>query len=146
LVEEGTRGDPDFDAYAKDFDNLPFHRFLRLTLEERRPGFARICLHKTADTPTGIGGSVHGGILAAMVDIVMLAAIFAERRPGEVPAGTADLNISYLRPAQGERIFADAAVVKRGRQLAMIEVSIVDEADRLCARGRVLYAFRAQPN
>ena len=119
---------------------------LGITLEERRPGFARICLHKGPETPTGVGGSVHGGVLAAMVDIVMLAAMFAERRTGEVPAGTADLNITYLRPAQGKRIFADATVMKRGRQLSMVEISIVDEDDRLCAKGRTLYAFRAQPS
>jgi acyl-coenzyme A thioesterase PaaI-like protein len=33
--------------------------------------------------------------------------------------------------------------VKHGRQLAMIEVSIVDDKGRLCAKGRILYAFRA---
>lgn len=146
MVEKGTPGDPEFDAFARDFAEQRFHKWLRLTLEERRPGFARICLHKNGETPTGIGGSVHGGILAAMVDIVMLAAMFAEMKPGEVPAGTADLNISYLRPAQGKRVFADATVVKRGRQLSMIEVSISDEQGKLCAKGRTLYAFRAQPS
>lgn len=146
MVEEGKPGDPQFDAFAKEFADQKLHKMLGLTLEERRPGFARICLHKDADTPSGIGGSVHGGILAAMVDIVMLAAIFADLRPGTVPAGTADLNLSYLRPAHGKRIFADATVVKTGRQLAMIEISIIDEEDRLCAKGRTLYAFRAQPS
>ena len=109
-------------------------------------GSPESALHKGPETPTGVGGSVHGGVLAAMVDIVMLAAMFAERRTGEVPAGTADLNITYLRPAQGKRIFADATVMKRGRQLSMVEISIVDEDDRLCAKGRTLYAFRAQPS
>ncbi len=145
MVEKGTPGDPEFDAFARDFAQQRFHKWLGLTLEERRPGFARICLHKNDETPSGIGGSVHGGILAAMVDIVMLAAMFAEMKPGEVPAGTADLNISYLRPAQGARVFAEGTVIKRGRQLSMIEVSIIDEQGKLCAKGRTLYAFRAQP-
>ena len=65
------------------------------------------------------------------------------QRPGQEPAGTADLNITYLRPALGARIYAEGTVVKRGRQLAMIEVSILDEQDRLCAKGRTLYAFRS---
>lgn len=131
-----------FQEFRQHFDRQPLNKMLGITLLERRPGFARICLNKDLQTPTGIGGSVHGGILAAMVDIVMLVALFAEIRPEEKPAGTADLNISYLRPAHGQRVFADARVVKHGRQLAMIEVEITDDENRLCAKGRTLYAFR----
>ena len=133
----------DFETFKRGFDAEPLHRMLGITVEERRPGFGRICLTKGSDTPQGIGGSVHGGILAAMVDIVMLVAVFADLRPGEQPAGTADLSITYLRQAHGERIWADGTVVKRGRQLSLIEVDLTDEEGRLCARGRTLYAFRA---
>ena len=132
----------DFETFKVDFDSMPLHKMFGIELIERRPGYGKICLRKDGNTPTGIGGSVHGGILAMMVDIVMLVAIFTERRADEQPAGTADLNISYLRPAHGGQVFAEAIVVKRGRQLAMIEVDIKDEDDRLCARGRTLYAFR----
>ena len=133
----------DFEDYRRDFDAQPLQKMLGITLVERRPGFGRICIERTAATPQGIGGSVHGGVLAAMVDVAMLVAVFTQLRPGQEPAGTADLNISYLRPAQGRRIFAAATVIKHGRQLAMIEVTIVDDADRLCAKGRTLYAFRS---
>jgi uncharacterized protein (TIGR00369 family) len=132
----------DFETYRRDFDAQPLQKLLGITLIERRPGFGRICLERTSATPQGIGGSVHGGVLAAMVDIAMLVAVFTQLRPGQEPAGTADLNITYLRPAQGRQIFADATVLKHGRQLATIEVVIVDDEGRLCAKGRTLYAFR----
>jgi len=134
--------DSEFDIYRRDFDAQPLQKLLGITLVERRSGFGRICLARTEATPQGIGGSVHGGVLAAMVDIAMLVAVFTQLRPGQEPAGTADLNISYLRPARGHRIYADATVIKHGRQLAVIEVSIVDDENRLCAKGRTLYAFR----
>ncbi len=133
----------DFEAFRAHFDADPFHQMLGITVVERRPGFGRIRLAKTASTPGGIGGSVHGGVLASMVDIAMLVAVFADLRPHERPAGTAELSISYLRQAQGSEIFAEAQVLKRGRQLAMIEVEIKDADGRLCAKGRTLYAFRA---
>lgn len=132
----------DFEDYRTEFDNHALHKMLGIKLVERRPGFGRICLTKVPETPQGIGGSVHGGILAAMVDIAMLVAVFSDMKPGVQPAGTADLNISYLRQAHGNHIYADATVVKQGRQLSMIEVSITDDEDRLCAKGRTLYAFR----
>ena len=115
---------------------------LGITLVEQRAGYGRIVLTRTNETPKGIGGSVHGGVLATMVDEAMLVAVFAALREGEQPAGTAELNISYLHPAHSEKVFATANEVKRGRQLAVIEVDITDSDDRLCAKSRVTYAFR----
>lgn len=132
----------DFADYKAEFDANPYHASLGITVLERRPSYGRIVLKKDENTPGGIGGSVHGGVLAAMVDISMLVAMFAETREGEVPAGTAELSITYLRQAQGDHIYASATVVKRGRQLSLVEVDITDDDDRLCARGRTLYAFR----
>lgn len=131
-------------ARVREFAEFPLHRALGLALEEARPGFARIRLDTGPLTLGGVAGSVHGGVLAAMVDIAMLQALFAGLEPDDQPAGTADLNITYLRPALGKRIYAVAEVLKKGRQLAVVEVSIFDEQERLCAKGRTLYAFRAR--
>jgi uncharacterized protein (TIGR00369 family) len=130
----------------RDFDSFPLHRTLGLTLVDAKPGFARIQMKTSTLTLGGVAGSVHGGLLAAMVDIVMLEALFGTFEPGgSQPAGTADLNITYLRPALGTHIFAEATVLRTGRQLAVTEVSILDEAGRLCAKGRTLYALRPVP-
>lgn len=132
----------DFENFARDFDQKDFNRMLGIRLLESAPDYGRICLAKTDTTPQGIGGSVHGGVLATMVDVAMLVAVFSNMKAGSEPAGTADLNITYLRQAHGDNIFADARVIKRGRQLASVEVDITDDEGTLCARGRVLYAFR----
>ena len=133
----------DFSEFKSSFDSNPYHQYLGITVVERRPGYGKIVLSKDGNTPGGIGGGVHGGVLAAMVDIAMLVAIFAEMKEGEQPAGTAELSITYLHQAHGNSIYATANVIKRGRQLSLVEVDITDEEDRLCARGRTLYAFRA---
>ena len=138
-------GSADLEELKRDFDAQPLNRMLGITLVECGAGTGRIRLDRTTETPTGIGGSVHGGVLAAMVDIAMLVPIITSLRAGQQPAGTADLNISYLRPVHGAYALADAVVIKHGRQLAMVEVSISDDQQRLCAKGRTLYAFRADP-
>ena len=130
------------DSFSSNFDSQPLNQMLGITLVEQKAGYGRIVLQKNAKTPTGIGGSVHGGILSAMVDIVMLVAVFGEMREGEQPAGTAELNITYLRQAHGDNIYATAHQIKRGRQLAVIDVEITDDDERLCAKARVTYAFR----
>jgi acyl-coenzyme A thioesterase PaaI-like protein len=59
-------------------------------------------------------------------------------------AGTALLQVTYLRQAQGVWIESGAVVIKRGRQLCTVEASVTNDAGELCARGRVLYALRSQ--
>ncbi|XOV87031.1 MAG: PaaI family thioesterase [Pseudomonadota bacterium] len=131
----------EFTAYKAQFDANPYHQYLGVTVLEQGEGYGKIVLRKGETTPAGIGGSVHGGVLAAMVDIAMLVAIFPMKE-GEQPAGTAELSITYLRQAHGENIYAIARVIKRGRRISLVEVDITDDEDRLCARGRTLYAFR----
>lgn len=122
-----------------------------LSLEEVRPGFARIAMATNRLTggqgasaeAGGIGGSVHGGLLAFVLDVAVVEAVFAMLGPGDRPAGTADINLTYLRPALGPRIVAEAEVLRKGRQLMTVEITIRDEQERLCAKGRALYALRA---
>ena len=125
------------------FAEHPLHKALGLTVEEARPGFARICMATNSFTLGGVGGSVHGGLLAALVDIAMLEALSPLFTPGEQPAGTADLNITYLRPAMGPKVYAEATVLRKGRQLAVTDVRIVDGTGALLATGRTIYALRA---
>ena len=129
-------------GFDRHFEEFPLHKFMGLTEVESRPGYARIRMATSANPLGGVGGSVHGGLLAAMADIVMLRAVTTVFRPDDQPAGTADLNITYLRPALGQHVDAEAVVLRKGRQLATIEVSILDGEGQLCAKGRVLYAFR----
>ncbi len=129
--------------YFADFADAPFHKYLGITIEEYRPDFARLRLKINEDTPTGIGGSVNGGVIATLIDIAVIPAVFAGIREGTMPAGTADLQVTYLRQSHGKWIDAEATVIKRGRQLCTIEVSVINDEGVLSARGRVLYALRS---
>lgn len=137
-----TELSPDFAQDKRDFDSFPLHRALGLELLEARPGFARIVLHTSRTTLGGIGGSVHGGITAAMIDMATLEALVPMRTATDQFNGTADLNITYMRPALGANIYAEATVIRKGRTMAVTEVSILDEQGRLCAKGRTIYAIK----
>lgn len=124
-------------------DELAFHQFLDYRVEEVREGYARITMPCGPNVNGGIGGSVHGGILASLVDIATIEAVFPVISEAEVPGGTIDLSITYLRPTMGSRVVASATIIRRGRRIIVTEVDIKDDRDRLCARGRVLYAVRS---
>jgi uncharacterized protein (TIGR00369 family) len=128
------------------FNALPLYKQLGLTLDEARPGFARVSMATSQLTLGGIGGSVHGGLLAALVDIAMLEAMFPSFLASDQPAGTADLNITYLRPALGAKVVAEATVLRKGKTLAVTEVAILDGEGNLCAKGRTIYVIRQRTN
>lgn len=129
--------------FFDNFSEMAFHKYLGMHLVEYRDGYARVELHRTEDTPTGIGGSVHGGALATLVDMTAVTSVLAGLREGEHPAGTADIQLTYLRQTKGETVTCEAHVLKRGKQLAPVEVKVTDDEGRLCCSARVLYAFRA---
>lgn len=124
------------------FDSLELHRALGIALDESRPGFARVTMATGSLTLGGIGGSVHGGLLAALVDVAMLEAVLAGLEPGDQPGGTADLNITYMRPVLGPVAVAECAILRKGKTLTVAEVSIIDDQGRLCAKGRAIYVIR----
>ena len=126
-----------------DFNDHPCHKYLGLELVETRKDFARLRLRVNETTPTGIGGSVNGGVLSTMVDMAAVPAVFTNMREGSEAAGTADLQITYLRQSHGDWIDAEATVIKRGRQLCTVHVDIRNPDGQLCATGRVLYALRS---
>ena len=67
----------DFSTFLENFDGNPFHKYLGLKVAEHRDGFGRLRLTVGSDTPTGIGGSVNGGVIATMIDMSSIVAVFA---------------------------------------------------------------------
>ena len=96
----------------------------------------------------GIGGGIFLSPLLILrgwgnaKEAAAVAAVFTDVPENAMPAGTADLQITYLRQASGDYLDAVAEVVKRGRQLCTIQVAIVNPEGVTCCVGRVLYALR----
>lgn len=131
-----------YETRFDDFNDHPYHKYLGLELVESRTDYARLRLTINETTPTGIGGSVNGGVLSTMVDMAAVPAVFTNMQEGSEAAGTADLQITYLRQSHGAWVDAVATVIKRGRQLCTVQVDIKNPEGELCATGRVLYALR----
>lgn len=127
---------------ARFRDSNPFHQLIGIELEERAAGYARVRLPASERIRGGVAGSIHGGVLSALADVVTLAAmgtVFTER---ERAAGTAELSVSYLRPALGAYVIAEGRVLKKGRTLAVVDVDMSDPDGKLVAKARVSYALR----
>ena len=81
-------------------------------------------------------GSVHGGVLSALIDLTGLYAINAL---GGSARATADMRVDFHRPATSGPLRAIGRVIKLGKQLSVAETRVEDTAGRLLASGRGAY-------
>lgn len=71
-------------------------------------------------------GSVHGGVLATMIDVAMGTAVSSTG--GESPV-TVSLTVTYLEPGRAGRLEAQARVRKRGKRLMVVECEVAQDGD-----------------
>jgi uncharacterized protein (TIGR00369 family) len=107
----------------------PFLDFLGVDEPTVEDGRARLHL-EAADRHLNPSGSVHGGVLATLVDAAMGVAVRSGAGDGEVPA-TSQLTVTYLRPGKPGRLEATAAVRKQGEHLTVCEAEVTQEGRTL---------------
>ncbi len=74
------------------------------------------------DRHLNAAGTVHGGMLATLVDTAMGAAV-RSTVDGDTPA-TSQLTLTYLRPGEPGRLIVRAEVRKRGDNLTVCEADV----------------------
>ncbi|MCW2533922.1 MAG: thioesterase superfamily protein [Blastococcus sp.] len=75
-------------------------------------------------------GTVHGGVLATLVDTAMGTAVRSATGDGDVPA-TSQLTVTYLRPGKPGRLQVTARVRTRGEHLTVCEADIEQDGRSL---------------
>lgn len=89
------------------------------------------------------GGTISGPALMAMADGAAWAALLAHRGPDMSPVSTS-LHIDFLRRPDPDDLVADGVILRLGRTLAVIDVSILTAgAEKLVAKAQVTYAIPA---
>ena len=68
-------------------------------------------------------GTVHGGVLATLVDTAMGTAVRSATDDGDVPA-TSQLTVTYLRPGTPGRLTVAARVRTRGEHMTVCEADV----------------------
>ena len=92
-------------------------------------GTARLSLHVTEDH-FNPAGTLHGGVLATLVDTAMGAAVRSTSADSDVPA-TSQLTITYLRPGAPGPVTVTARVRSRGEHLTVCEADVEQDGAEL---------------
>ncbi len=122
--------------FAK-WDTVWFPQFLGLELEEVRADYARMRLaYRTElDQPAGV---VHGGVIATMIDTVVVPAVGAGYdEPRQL--FTIDIQLRFLAPIIQEDIIAEGWIVQRGRSIVFCDAEVRSGSGTLAATGSLTY-------
>src|SRR3954462_3935770 len=84
-------------------------------------------------------GTLHGGVVATLVDTAMGQAVRTTTGEDEVPA-TSQLTVTYLRPGTPGRVSVRAAVRTRGEHLTVCEAE-VEQDGRAIAHAVATFAL-----
>jgi len=144
-MTDATPDEPyaDVEAVQALLDDAPYHRLVKLVVEEVDAAAGRFVLRLpfVADlTRQAEGDQVHGGPIASVIDTAGTFAVAAMVGHG-VP--TMNLRIDYLRPAVASDLVATAIVRRQGRTTAVCDIDLRDDQDRLVAVGRGTWSTAA---
>ncbi len=102
---------------------------LGVVVEQADDGTARLTFEAT-DEHLNPAGTVHGGVLATLVDTAMGTAVRTTTGDEDVPA-TSQLTVTYLRPGKPGRLEVTARVRTRGEHLTVCEADVEQEGRSL---------------
>lgn len=119
----------------------PFVRLLGIELVDVGTDRAVVRLPFHEDLVT-IADVVHGGALAALIDMAAVSAAWADdAEPTSMEGATVSLDVSYVAAARGKDLTAVGIVSKRGRTLVFVDVRVTEPDERLVATGSAVVAL-----
>ena len=112
----------DLETYRAIFRRAAFIADIGMELDDVGPGHCTTSLAVQA-RHLQHSGQVHAGVLATMADHTAGGAAQTLAAEGTFVV-TAEMKISLLRPAQGERLVCRGRVLKPGKQLTFVEAEV----------------------
>jgi uncharacterized protein (TIGR00369 family) len=97
--------------------------------ESADDGAARLSF-EARDEHLNPAGTLHGGVLATLVDTAMGQAVRTTTGDGDVPA-TSQLTVTYLRPGKPGPLEVTARVRTRGEHLTVCEADVEQDGRSL---------------
>jgi uncharacterized protein (TIGR00369 family) len=89
---------------------------------------------------TTVGDMVHGGAIATLADLTIMAAAWCgTTAQAELRGVTVSMALDFMAPAQATDVIGVGRVLRRGRSLTNCEAEILDQRGRLVAKALGTY-------
>jgi uncharacterized protein (TIGR00369 family) len=107
-------------GFAREYQKrIPFLQLLKVVTDELGQGTAKLSL-PVAPQLTNSLGSVHGGVIMSLLDVALCTAA-RTLHPHSQGVITINLSTSFIGAGSGERLLAEARVLKDGRSMSFVE-------------------------
>lgn len=146
MMQPGTKVSP-LERLQRGWERTPMAQHLGLKVVAAADGYVRLRMATQPWMLNEDDGSLHGGILATLVDMAVGCALWGVYDVGQEISGhtTIELNISYLAPAMTAEVIVEGRAVRKGRTLFVGSAEIMDTRNRPVASGRATYmVFRQE--
>lgn len=127
------------DVIAAFLPQSPFVAKLGIVVEQLGDDEVRLRLPWDPTNVT-VGDIVHGGAIATLADLTIMAAAWCgAHAPPELRGVTVSLTVDFMAPARATDVIGVGRVLRRGRSLVNCEAEIVDPEGRLLAKALATY-------
>lgn len=123
------------------WDETYFPKLVGVVVEEIRDGYCRMRLPWRFEL-TQPAGVVHGGVIATLVDTVVVPAI-GVGYDDQTGFATVDLHVQYQGAVVDQDMVAEGWVTRRGRSIVFCEAEVLTAAGAPVARGMMTYKVSA---
>jgi uncharacterized protein (TIGR00369 family) len=107
-------------SFARDYQKrIPFVEHLGLVTEELGEGTARLSMALPEHFTNSLG-TAHGGVIMSLLDVALCTAA-RTLHPDTIGVITIDMSTSFIGGGSGDRLIAEARVLRDGRSMTFVE-------------------------
>jgi uncharacterized protein (TIGR00369 family) len=119
--------------FAREYQKkIPFLQHLKIQTDELGQGTARLSLPVEREFTNSLG-TVHGGVIMSLLDVAVCTAA-RTLHPESIGVITIDMSVSFIGGGTGQRLNADARVMRDGRSMSFVEGEAKNEDGSLVAK------------
>ncbi|ARI76485.1 PaaI family thioesterase [Halobacillus mangrovi] len=123
------------DEVKESFETSPFFSLVGFEITRFEAGHVTLEL-EVKEKLLNANGTLHGGVHASMIDIILGMAIRSETK---TRCTTINLNTHYLAPVSSGVITAKGRILQQGYKIVTAEGELFDEAGQMIAKGTGSY-------
>ena len=119
--------------FAREYQKkIPFLQHLKIQTDELGKGAARLSLPIERHLTNSLG-TAHGGVIMSLLDVALCTAA-RTLHPESVGVVTIDMSTSFIGGGKGDRLLAEARVLKDGRSMTFVEAEAKNADGSLVAK------------
>jgi uncharacterized protein (TIGR00369 family) len=111
---------------------IPFVMHLGLTTESLGEGTARLSMSLPSHFTNSLG-TAHGGVIMSLLDVALCTAA-RTLHPDSIGVVTIDMSTSFIGAGSGDKLIAEARVMKDARTMSFVEAEAKNPDGSLVAK------------